>query len=136
MKLAALLAPLAFATTAIGGVNTVETYRVETGTCEGYSARGRESVLPGTYHYSNFCRNAVYMVNETSDFVTFFVYFGSVPGINDVDKMVRSQATVYEMIVPPQSRRFLEQRGPQSWICAKPGKWAVDRAAARVVSAE
>ena len=88
---------------------------------------------PGAFHRSNFFHNAVVVCNDTSRFMTFFVYYGDMPGPNSVNDMVRIGANVYELVVPPYQRSFLEQRGSCYWVSARPGKWGIDLSERRIV---
>ena len=49
------------------------------------------------------------------------------------DDMVRIGANVYELVVPPYQRSFLEQRGSCYWVSARPGKWGIDLSERRIV---
>ena len=88
---------------------------------------------PGAYYRSNFFHNAVLLINESSDYMTFFVYSGAVCGPNDINKMIRVGAHVYEIVVPPHSRSFTDERGRHYWVGSKRGKWGVDLSTNRVV---
>lgn len=88
---------------------------------------------PGAFYRSNLFRNAVLVCNDTPNFMTFFVYYGDMPGDNGVDGMVRIGANVYQVTVEPYRRSFLDQRGSCYWVSARPGKWAIDLAERRIV---
>ena len=89
---------------------------------------------PGTYYYSNLFRNAVYVVNDTSCFMTFFVYFSDQPGSSDINEMIRHNAYIQEMVVPPYQTRYFEQRRSHYVIGTKPGRWAIEASQGRLVS--
>ncbi len=136
MKTLRFLPLLALTASAIAGVTSSDAYQSSgrTSTRHSYSGYSKETGTPGTHYYSNLFRNAVYVVNDTSDFVTFFIYFADQPGPNSVNKMIRINANVYEMVVPPYQTRFFEQRASHYWVGTRTGKWAIDTAHGRIVA--
>ena len=134
------LAILALAGSAFAGETVVTTRRSYlsgescSGTHEGSSRRTRSTGTPGAYYHSNLFRNAVILINDTPDYMTFFVYSGDLTGANDLNHMVRIGAHVYEVVVPPHKVSFTDQRGRHYWVCSKPGKWGIDMAKHRIVS--
>lgn len=120
---------------AFAGVRVVSTVQTEP-SCDAKCDRTthtRSAGTPGAYYRSNFFHNAVLLKNASSDFMTFFVYSGDVCGTNDINKMIRSGAHVYEMVVPPHGRSFTDERGHHYWVGSKRGKWGVDPVTNRVV---
>lgn len=93
----------------------------------------RSAGTDGAYYHSNLSHNAVILINETSEFMTFFVYSGAVCGPNDVNGLIRNGAQVYETVVAPHQISRTDERGRHYWVCSKPGKWGIDMAANRVV---
>ena len=78
--------------------------------------------MQGVYYRSNVMRNAVIFRNDTPNFVSFFVYFGDNAGPNSVNDMLRSDAFVYEQVVPPYQTSFVDQKGRFLWVGSKVGK--------------
>ena len=133
MKILHAIPLLALTASAMAGVTSSDVYH-ETPTRHSPTGRCKETATPGTCYYSNLFRNAVYVVNDTSDFVTFFVYFADRSGPNSINKMIRTNAHVYEMVVPPYQTRFFEQKASHYWVGTRIGKWAIDPAQGRIVS--
>lgn len=134
MKTLRFLPLLALTASAIAGVTSTDAYEDSSTTRQSHSGRCKETATPGACYYSNLFRNAVYVVNDTSDFVTFFVYFADRPGPNSISKMIRTNAHVYEMVVPPYQTRFFEQKASHYWVGTRTGKWAIDPSRGRIVS--
>ncbi len=134
MKTILFCSVLAFAGSALAGVNSI-TVSESQSDCHHRAHYGRmkDAGTPGTYYRSNFFRNEVIVVNDTSDFVTFFVYFGDVSGPNHINKMIRTKAPVYELVVAPYQSSFFEQRGRCYWVGTTPGKCGIDPARGRIV---
>ena len=127
------LASLAFAATAFSGENVVTTTRYhvsETGRthCSAFDCGLKSAGVPGAFYRSNFSRNAVVFINDTADFVTFFVYSGDICGPNEVNEMIRAGAQVYEVVVPPYQTSFTDRRGRYFWVGSKRGQWGIDPA--------
>ena len=123
---------------AFAGETVVDSRRYSEESCSsnttGASSWRKRSAGPeGAYYHSNFSRNAVILTNDTADFMTFFVYFGDLPGPNNVDDMVRIGARVYGVVVPPYTTSLTNQRASGYWICAKPGRWGIDLMRNRIV---
>ena len=131
MKTLRFLPLLALTASAMAGVNSTDSYQGSRYTHSGYS---KETGTAGTHYYSNLFRNAVYVVNDSSDFVTFFIYFADQAGPNSINKMIRTNANVYEMVVPPYQTRFFEQKASHYWVGTRTGKWVIDTARGRIVS--
>jgi hypothetical protein len=92
------------------------------------STRFRSAGMEGAYYRSNVMRNAVIFRNDTPNFVSFFVYFGDNAGPNSVNDMLRSDAFVYEQVVPPYQTSFVDQKGRFLWVGSKVGRWTVGHA--------
>jgi hypothetical protein len=92
----------------------------------------KDAGTPGTYYHSNFEHNAVICINDTAHFTTFFIYYGDMGGPNDINEMIRIGANVYQVVVPPYQRSFVDQRGRCYWVASKPGKWGIDLAKRRL----
>ena len=130
MKTTSCLALLALAGSAVAGVTSNSVCQ----SSDAASCRSREHICgwyrdagtPGTFYHSNLGRDAVICINDTPHFTTFFVYFGDMPGSNDVNDMIRIGAYVYQVIVPPYQKSFIDQRGRCYWVGSKPGKWGID----------
>lgn len=131
------IAALAFAGTAFAGQAVVTTTVYQSSEYVRCSAHVpgigfKDAGSPGTYYKSNCGRNAVLLVNDTPEFMTFFVYFGDLCSPNDINHMIWSGAQVYETVVPPFTRSFSNQRAKHYWVGTKPGKWGIDMAKNRV----
>lgn len=128
---------LATAASAFAGETVVNSRKYTADSCGitsgGSSCRTRSAGTEGAYYHSNFFRNAVILTNDTADFMTFFVYFGDLPGPNSVERMVRLGAPVSQLVVPPYKTYLTDQRASVYWVCAKPGKWVVDLMRNRIV---
>ncbi len=137
MKTPILLVVLALAGSAVAGVTSRDivqssdsaSCRTHRSDCAGMKSTG----TPGAYYRSNFFRNAVLVCNDTPNFMTFFVYFGDMPGPNGIDGMVRIGANVYQVTVEPYRKSFLDQRSSCYWVSARPGKWGIDLSERRIV---
>ncbi len=134
-----LIVSLAFVGSASAGetvVTSSKTYhRSEYARCSAhaYGFFGwKEAGTPGTYYRSNCGRNAILLVNNTPEFMTFFVYSGDLCSPNDINAMISDGAHVYETVVPPYTRSFSNQRAKHYWVGTKPGKWGIDLAKNRV----
>jgi len=129
----ALLTGLTLIGNALAGVGITGPSRgcpLTDGTASGsYRSAGPD----GAWYRSNFSRNAIFVKNDTSDYMTFFVYSGSEPGTVSIDRMVRIGAPVYYVIVPPHQQSFIDQRGRYCWVCAKPGWRGIDLQTNRIV---
>ncbi|MEO6741828.1 MAG: hypothetical protein ABIP20_16405 [Chthoniobacteraceae bacterium] len=138
MKTLRFLAVLAFAGSAFAGVDSYDrcqmTDSARTRARQAPCARLKDAGTPGTYYYSNLFRNAVYVVNDTSCFMTFFVYFSDQPGSTDINEMIRHNAHIQEMVVPPYQTRYFEQRRSHYVIGTKPGRWSIEASQGRLVS--
>jgi hypothetical protein len=66
------------------------------------------------------------LINDTPDYMTFFVYSGDVCGPNDINGFIRRGAHVYPTLVPPYGRSFTDERAHHYWVGSKRGKWAID----------
>jgi hypothetical protein len=128
---------LALINSAFAGETVVNSRRYSVDSCGitsgGSSCRAKSAGAEGAYYHSNFSRNAVILTNDTANFMTFLVYFGDLSGPNSVERMVEMGATVYEVVVPPYKKCLTDQRASVYWVCAKPGKWGIDRMRNRVV---
>ena len=129
------LALLVFTASAFGGDRIVSLGK----TCHSSEivcsrcVRTHSAGTEGAYYHSNLSHNAVILINETSEFMTFFVYSGDRCGPNDVNEMIRIGAQVYSTVVPPHQVSYTDERGRHYWVCSKPGKWSIDMAANRAV---
>jgi hypothetical protein len=130
---------LAFVGTAFAGQttgNSPRTYKASEATCCNAHTRpcGRlkNAGTPGAFYRSNPGRNAVILVNDTPQFMTFFVYSGDLCAPNDINALISNGAHVYETVVPPYTRSYTNQRGRHYWIGSKPGKWGIDPAKNRI----
>ena len=126
---------LIFGASAFGGQRSVAlgTTCHSSGIVCSRSVRTQSAGTEGAYYHSNLSHNAVILINETSEFMTFFVYSGDICGPNDVNEMIRIGAQVYEIVVPPHQVSYTDERARHYWVCSKPGKWGIDMAANRVV---
>jgi hypothetical protein len=126
------LAAFAFVGTAFAGqavVTSSKTYvPSESARCSAHPCPGKvkNAGTPGAFYRSNCGRNAVMLLNDTPDFMTFFVYSGNFCEPNDINRMIASGAQVYETVVPPYTRSFTDQRGWHYWVGSKPGRWGID----------
>jgi len=137
MKTIHYLALLAFAGSAFAGVTTRQVNQSsEFGSCRNrhfHCAFAKDAGTPGAYYHSNLARNAVIVINDTPDFMTFFVYSGDMPGSNDINDMIRIGANVYQVVVSPYQTSFLDQRGRCYWVGSKQGRWGIDSMQRRIV---
>lgn len=113
-------------------VTTRQSYQSSETACS-RTIRTRNAGTEGAYYRSNLFQNAVVLINDTSDFMTFFVYSGALCGPSDINHLIRTGAHVYETVVPPHQMSFTDQRGHHYWIGSKRGKWGIDMAHNRVV---
>lgn len=123
------LALLIAATTAFAGERVIATDRTVrySGTQCSRTTKVTNAGTPGAYYRSNFFHNAVLLINDTPDYMTFFVYSADVCGPNDINGFIRRGAHVYPAIVPPYGRSFTDERGRHYWVGSKQGKWAIDQ---------
>lgn len=129
---------IALAGSAFAGDSVVTLRRYSGASCSGTHEGGssihyRGTGTPGAYYRSNLCRNAVILLNDTPDFMTFFVYSGALSGPADLNSLVHTGAHVYEIVVPPYTTSFTDQRARNYWVCSKPGKWGIDLMVNRIV---
>lgn len=137
MKTLRFLTVLAFAGSAFAGVDSYDrcqTNSARAGAHHAPCARLKDAGTPGTYHYSNLFRNAVTVVNDTPCFMTFFVYFSDQPNSSDINGMIRHNAHIQPMVVPPYQTRYFEQRRSHYVIGTRHGSWAIDSTKGRLVS--
>jgi hypothetical protein len=106
-------------------VATDRTARYSEGKCD-RTRKTRNAGTPGAYYHSNFFHNAIMLINDTPDYMTFFVYSGDVCGPNDINGFIRRGAHVYPTLVPPYGRSFTDERAHHYWVGSKRGKWAID----------
>ncbi len=95
--------------------------------------RTRSAGTEGAWYHSSLFHSKVVLINDTDEYVTFFVYSGSVCGPNEINRLIRNGAQVYETVVPPHHVSYTDERGPHYWVGSKPGKWGIDMAKNRVV---
>ncbi len=114
-----LLVGLTFIGSALAG----EDGRISDGTP---SRKNRSAGPAGAWYRSNRARNEVIVKNNTSDYMTFFVYSGHQRGTVDVRQMIRIGAPVYTVIVAPHQQSYLDQRDRYYWVYAKPGHCGID----------
>ena len=138
MKTLRFLTLLAFAGSAFAGVNSYDrcqtTDSAHARAQHAPRARLKDAGTPGTYYYSNLFRNAVFVVNDTPCFMTFFVYFSDLPGSSDINGMIRHNAHIQQMVVPPYQTRYFEQRRSHYVIGTRHGSWAIDSTKGTLVS--
>ena len=123
------LALLVAASTAFAGERVItadRTVRYSDAQCS-RTTKVTNAGTPGAYYRSNFFHNAVMLINDTPDYMTFFVYSADVCGPNDINGFIRRGAHVYPAIVPPYGRSFTDERGRHYWVGSKQGKWAIDQ---------
>ena len=126
------LAVLALVGTAFAGqavVTSSKTYQPsESARCSAHPCPSavKNAGTPGAFYRSNCGRNAVMLLNDTPDFMTFFVYSGNFCEYADINGLISSGAQVYETVVPPYTRSYTNQRGRHYWVGSKPGKWGID----------
>lgn len=74
-------------------VATDRTARYSEGKCD--RTRKTRNAGDSRAHYrSNFFHNAIMLINDTPDYMTFFVYSGDVCGPNDINGFIRRGAHV------------------------------------------
>ena len=126
MKATALLAIVALAGSAIAGSTQYQPdYESSEANVGHPSCRYKNAGTPGASYRSNCSRNAVYLRNDTSEYVTFFVYFRDLDGPNTINSALSQNAFVYERVVAPHQVSRMDQRARYYCVGSREGKWAV-----------
>ncbi len=116
---------------ALAGETVVQSQNAD-GKCS-RTLRTRSAGTEGAWYRSSLFHSKVVLINETDDYMTFFVCAGSVCGPNEINLLIRNGAHVYETVVPPHHVSYADERGAHYWVGSKLGKWGVDMAKNRVV---